>query len=181
VVGHVGRFHPQKNHSFLVNVAQRIAARRQDAYFLLIGDGALRETTHNQVRQQGLDDRFVFTGDRTDVPDLLQAMDVFCFPSLYEGLPNALLEAQAVGLPCVVSDRITGETTAIESQVSQLPIDLSPDRWADRVIEMSAQDRRKNHPVAWTVIAQGEFSIDYCVDQLVSIYRSGGTRSNGSS
>lgn len=179
VIGHVGRFHAQKNHGFWVKVAQSIVARREDARFLLVGDGALRESIQDRVREHGLVDRFVFTGERTDVPQLLQAMDVFCFPSLYEGLPNALLEAQAVGLPCVVSDTITTETTAVESQVSQLSLELSSDRWAEKVLEMSVQDRLKNHPMAWATIAQGAFSIDYCVDQLVKVYQSGGARSNG--
>ena len=128
------------------------------------------------MRQHGIADRFVFTGDRTDVPDLLQAMDVFCFPSLYEGLPNALLEAQAVGLPCVVSDRISAETTVVESQVSPLSLELPVERWVDRVLEMATQDRRKNHPAAWAAIARGAFSIDYCVDQFVNIYQGAGDK-----
>ena len=179
VIGHVGRFHAQKNHGFWVKVAQNIAARREDARFLLIGDGTLRESIQDRVRQYGLEDRFVFTGERTDVHDLLQAMDVFLFPSLYEGLPNALLEAQAVGLPCVVSDTITPETTAVEGQVSQISLELSPERWAKEILEMSAQDRHENHPTAWATVAHGAFSIDYCVDQLVDIYRGGDSRSDG--
>ena len=110
VVGHVGRFYPQKNHSFLIEIAQEVLSKRPDTNFLLIGDGPLRPEMEARVRQMGLSKKIHFIGIRTDVPRLmLGAMDLFLFPSLYEGLGLCLLEAQAAGLHCLVSDTVPDE------------------------------------------------------------------------
>ncbi|MBE0697507.1 MAG: glycosyltransferase, partial [Anaerolineaceae bacterium] len=101
VIGHVGRFVPQKNHEFLVDIAQALLNIRKNVLFLLVGDGVLRASVEGKVKKLGLEPYFVFLGERSDIANLLQAMDVFLFPSLFEGLPIALLEAQVVGLPCV--------------------------------------------------------------------------------
>lgn len=173
VVGHVGRFDPQKNHSFWLEIARRIAARRGDAHFVLVGDGDGKPGFQEQVRRSGLAQRFALTGVRSDIPALLQGMDVFLFPSLHEGLPLALLEAQAAGLPCVVSTSITPETTVIEAQMRWLPLDAAPDTWAEAVLEMAGQRRRENHLAAWHAVAHSRFSITYCLDRLAEVYEQG--------
>lgn len=144
VLGHVGRFHPAKNHMFLLNAFSKICERRSDAMLLLVGDGELREAIRNRVSQLRLEDRVLLLGSREDVPQLMQAMDVFLFPSVWEGLPLTVVEAQAAGLPCYISDRITTDV-ALSKLVERLPID-SPERWAESVLNQE--------PVRYDVIQE---------------------------
>jgi len=104
VVGHVGRFHPAKNHPGFIETARLIAAHRPDVRFLLVGEGPLRRQIEQQIAQAGLTDRFILTGLRSDVERMLGAMDLFLFPSNWEGLPISVLEAEAAGLPVVASN-----------------------------------------------------------------------------
>ena len=110
VVGHVGRFDAVKNHTFLLDVFAQLVSRQPSAVLLLVGDGVLRPDMEQKAQALGLGDRVIFTGVRGDVPDLMQAMDCFVFPSLYEGIPVTLIEAQAAGLPCIVSDGVPVES-----------------------------------------------------------------------
>lgn len=134
LIGHVGRFHPQKNHDFLVNVFKEIHDRNKNAVLLLVGDGELRESIKNKVDDLGLTDNVIFTGVRSDVPELFQAMDVFLFPSNYEGLGIVVVEAQAAGLPCVVADTIPVEAF-ISDLVTELSLTQSKIDWAMSVLE----------------------------------------------
>jgi glycosyltransferase involved in cell wall biosynthesis len=170
VVGHVGRFAPQKNHTFWLQVAACLAGCRDDVHFVLVGDGELRSAFEEQVRQHGLQDRFTLTGVRSDVPHIMRAMDVFLFPSHFEGLGIVLLEAQAIGLPCVASDSVASEATVVEHQVSRLSLTASPATWAAKVLEMSTQDKSSNHRAAWNAINRSEFSLSYCIDRLTEFY-----------
>lgn len=105
VVGHCGSFTEIKNHRTIVAVARRVLGKMPDARFLLVGDGPLRPAIERQVDEAGIAGNFVFAGLRSDVPRMLSAMDVFLFPSLSEGLPVAMIEAMAAGLPVVSTDR----------------------------------------------------------------------------
>lgn len=107
VVGHVGRFSEPKNHRFLIKIFGKLLKYRDDAYLLLIGNGPLFHEIKESSKTMGISDRILFLSHRTDTPQLFKAMDVFVFPSLYEGLPVTLVEAQAAQLKCVISDRIT--------------------------------------------------------------------------
>jgi glycosyltransferase involved in cell wall biosynthesis len=139
VVGHVGSFRRQKNHQFLVEIARRLVELQPDTRFLLIGKGELRPSFEEVVRSWGLADAVRLLGERNDVPRLLRAMDVFVFPSLYEGLPRVLIEAQAVGLLCVASNRITPEAAAWPDSVRFLPLEEGPEVWA-QVLAAAAQE-----------------------------------------
>lgn len=131
VIGHVGRFHPQKNHYFLIDIFKEIYNINKNSVLLLIGDGDLKKSIQEKVEDLGLSNNVVFTGVRPNVPELLQAMDVFLFPSLYEGLPVALIEAQAAGLPCIVSDKITTDTK-ITDLISFVPLTKLPETMGKR-------------------------------------------------
>ena len=133
VVGHVGRFMYQKNHAFLLRVFQQLLEQRQDAWLLLVGEGELLEQIRAQAQRLGLADRVVFTGARADVDKLYSAMDAFCLPSFYEGLPVVALEAQANGLLCVFSDRMTREVL-LSCGAVRLPL-KAPRRWASALRE----------------------------------------------
>lgn len=132
VIGHVGRFHEAKNHMFLLDVFAGICAKRADAVLLLVGDGDLRDSIEEKIHSLNLDDHVILTGNRNDVPDLMKAMDVFVFPSKWEGLPVTVVEAQASGLPCFISDTITKDVD-VSSLVKRLPI-VSSEVWVDEIL-----------------------------------------------
>jgi glycosyltransferase involved in cell wall biosynthesis len=141
VVGHAGRFAEVKNHRFLVEIAGRLCKLEPKAVFLLIGDGPLKPRIEELVRSRGLDKHFIFTGIRRDVPRLMKgAMDCFLLPSLYEGLPMVLLEAQAAGLRCVVSDTVSSEGDLGDAVVTHIPLSASPDEWADHLTRGSTKN-----------------------------------------
>ena len=129
VVGHVGRFHRQKNHLYLLEVFAKIRKQREDAVLLLVGTGDLESQIRDRINEMGLADAVIFTGLRFDIPRLLSAMDVFVFPSFHEGMPNTVIEAQATGLPCVIADTITREAD-ITGLVQYLSLESTPEDWA---------------------------------------------------
>lgn len=134
VIGHVGRFCEQKNHQFFVDIAEEILKEAPGALFLLVGDGPLRASIESLVERRGLTRSFRFAGPRDNVPEIMRtAMNVFLFPSLWEGLPIAVLEAQAADLPCILSDSITAESNF--GLVTQLPLTESASKWARVVLE----------------------------------------------
>lgn len=141
VVGHVGRFAPVKNHDFLLDVFGELCREEERATLLLIGDGELRGSIEEKAERMGLKGRVLFAGVRSDVCDLMQAMDVFAFPSLYEGLPVSLVEAQAAGLPCIVSDRVP-EACRLTDLVQRVSLGESPHQWAELIRTTKAVERR---------------------------------------
>ncbi len=141
VVGHIGRFSKQKNHKFLLSIFSKIKEKKDDAKLLLIGTGELEDQIRGFAEKLEVLDDIVFTGVRTDVSSLLSAMDVFIFPSLYEGMPNTVIEAQATGLPCVISDTITRQAN-ITGLVNYLSLDDSFENWASKALEISTSPRK---------------------------------------
>lgn len=142
VVGHVGRFNQQKNHEFLIDVFHEVWKSNPEARLVLVGKGELEEAIHKKVHTLGLDDYVIFTGVRKDIPQLMSAFDVFAFPSLYEGMPNTVIEAQATGLPCVVSDTIT-QQAKVTDLVSFYALAEAPTVWADTCAHQKAGNRLK--------------------------------------
>lgn len=141
LVGHVGRFHNQKNHSFLLEIFAELAAQRSDAKLLLVGNGPLEQQLREQVQALGIAEKVIFAGVRSDIPQILSAMDVFVFPSLYEGMPNTVIEAQATGLPCIIADTITREAD-ITGLVQYLSLADDPKIWADAALEAASAPRK---------------------------------------
>lgn len=150
VVGHVGRFSPPKNHEFLVDVFAEISKQRPSK-LLLVGDGSLRSNIEQKVKRLGLEAAVIFTGRRSDVANLLQAMDVFVFPSVYEGLGMATIEAQAAGLPCFVSNGVPMECD-LTGLVRQIPLSMSAKAWAHEVIGAQNIERHNTYD---TIKAKG--------------------------
>lgn len=138
VVGHVGRLMTPKNHEFLLRF---FAVLPENSRLLLVGDGELRQNLERQADELGIRSRVIFAGVRSDVNRLLQAMDVFAFPSLYEGLPVSIVEAQAAGLPCVISDKVPIECKKTEL-VQQIPLNAGAKVWADAVLKLCNQPRQ---------------------------------------
>lgn len=131
---HVGRLHPAKNHLFLLNAFKRIIDIDSNSVLLVVGDGELKEDVVSKIDELALKDKVRMLGNRSDVSSLLSAADCFLFPSLWEGVPLTVIEAQAAGLPCLVSDRITDDV-CISELVTKLPID-SVEPWAKAVADM---------------------------------------------
>jgi glycosyltransferase involved in cell wall biosynthesis len=139
VIGHVGRFDPEKNHAFLIEVIQAAAKIGPNVYGLFVGDGRARAEIEQKVAQAGIGDRVVFPGVREDVPRLMQgAMDVFVFPSIFEGLGLAVVEAQAAGLPCVISDVIPAEADVASELVRRMSVSDGPQAWAEAAVSAKA-------------------------------------------
>lgn len=118
VIGHVGRFYPQKNHKFLIDLFSELLKQVPNAKLLLLGDGPLQEKIRQKARFLGLEQLIVFAGLQKEPALFYNAMDVFCFPSLWEGLPLTLVEAQYNGLPCIISDRVTKEVVITDNVYS---------------------------------------------------------------
>ena len=133
VVGHVGRFMEQKNHRFLVDVFTALHRERPDSLLVLVGEGPLRPEIERRIEDLGLADFVHFLGQRGDVNELYSAFDVFCLPSLYEGLPVVAVEAQAGGLPIVASTEITNEI-AVSPSVVMLGLGKGAACWATELI-----------------------------------------------
>lgn len=139
VIGHVGRFMAQKNHGFLLDIFDEYIKFNEKSVLMLVGSGELESAIKEKASALGISDKIIFTGVRSDVPALLSAMDVFVFPSLYEGMPNTVIEAQATGLPCVISDTITREAD-ITGLVSYLPLG-DAGKWADCIEKLPREAR----------------------------------------
>ena len=139
VIGHVGRFMQQKNHEFLLDVFLEFTKLNKKGCLMLVGKGELEEQVRRKAESLGLMDKVIFTGVRPDVPALLSAMDVFAFPSFYEGMPNTVIEAQATGLPCVISDTITRDVN-ITGLVEYLPLQNAK-YWAETLLKLSKKQR----------------------------------------
>lgn len=136
VVGHVGRFSLAKNHEFLLNVFKEILQRNDDAHLLLIGNGELEGQIKQQIAELRLAERVTILSHRTDIPELLSAMDVMVFPSFFEGLPVTLVEAQASGLRCIVSDVVNKETFLLDTTIP-MSLDSGVSAWADAALDDS--------------------------------------------
>ena len=130
VIGHVGRFERQKNHEFLIEVFAEVHKKNENSVLLLIGDGSLKDPIRQKVIVLNLEEYVFFLGQRDDVADLLQTMDVFVLPSLYEGFPVSIVEAQANGLVCIASDLITRETLMTQLNNQLLSLEQPTSSWA---------------------------------------------------
>lgn len=140
VLGHVGRFSHQKNHLFLLDIFSSVHSQNAETTLLLVGDGELRPQIEQKIQDLGLGGSVILTGVRSDVPDLLQAMDLFVFPSLYEGLGIVVVEAQASGLPCIISEHLPSECN-ITSLVKRIPLRETSSAWANAILNTDSTER----------------------------------------
>ena len=171
VIGHVGRFSRQKNQIFVVKIAAELNRFEPNIRVLLIGDGPLRAETEAAVMQAGLSDKVIFTGLRTDVPQLmLAAMDVFVFPVLFEDLGMVIIEAQAAGLPCIISDAIVEEAVIVKPLVYRLSLNDSASTWAKAIFRVRGMKSDSTKTEALITLNKSHFNIDNNVAELQNIY-----------
>lgn len=170
VVGHVGRFHEQKNHAFLVEIVQAALRKSYDIHFLFIGDGDLRSPIYSDLQRRGIDRYVTFLPDTLSVPQYMRsAMDCFVFPSRYEGLGLVAVEAQAAGLPCIISDRVPAEAIIDWSLTQILSLEQPAEQWAEAILNL------KNKPVRNSgqnleQFCRSRFNIENCAAALSQIY-----------
>ncbi|QKS72606.1 glycosyltransferase family 1 protein [Paenalkalicoccus suaedae] len=142
-VVHIGRFHSQKNHHFLLKIFKEVLRKNPNSKLFIVGDGPLKDSIKQTIIELKIEGSVVLTGVRKDVADLLQAMDFLIFPSLFEGLPGVVLEAQAAGLPCIISESITDEVK-VTDLVEYASLNESEENWADKVLRKLDKSYRKD-------------------------------------
>ena len=166
VVGHVGGFLPVKNHTFLLDVAKHVCAANPEANFVFVGDGPLRSAMEIKAEKLGIARHTRFIGVRDDVVRLMKGlMNVFLFPSLHEGFPVALMEAQAAGLRCFIADTISSEIDILPALITRLSLADGACAWAASLL--------KGPPLAQTSFppdAMHDFSVDAATRRLCSVY-----------
>ena len=169
VFGHVGRFSEQKNHRFLLDVFQQIQSRMQDSILLLIGRGELEDEVKARVHSIGLDENVIFLGVREDIPALMASMDCFIFPSVWEGFGMVAIEAQASGLPCLLSSALPEEVTVLDSSKS-LSLGDGIGKWADAAIN-SCRSFSGDRTEGAAMVRKAGFDIEAISKWLIGLYK----------
>lgn len=172
VIGQIGRFDYGKNHKYTVDIFEQYLKIHNNASLLLVGDGILRNEIENVVKKKSIEHSVIFTGIRRDVPDLLHAMDVLLFPSIYEGLGGVVIEAQAAGIPVVESTGLPEENDLGMGIVIRCSLDESIDKWIGAIektksISVPSIDKRKE------VFDSTGYSLDRTISLLSDIYENG--------
>ncbi|SEO26758.1 Glycosyltransferase involved in cell wall bisynthesis [Mucilaginibacter gossypiicola] len=172
IIGHVGRFTEQKNHTFIIEIARKIVAQNPNYHFVFIGDGILEEQIRQSIIGGGLQNNVHMAGTRTDVNKFMSGLfDMFLFPSLYEGLGIVLLEAQSAGLPVIFTDVIPQRVDVIATLVNRISLDKGADFWANHILNEvkipSAAERRNYHEE----FNNSEYSIKKSAAKLLDFYK----------
>ena len=161
VVGHVGRFNKVKNHDFLVDVFYGIYKQNNKAFLLLIGNGLEKEKIESKLKKLRLEKNYMILSNRSDIPDLLNAMDIFVFPSIHEGLGISLIEAQKMKLPCFVSE-IIPDAAIISNLVTKLPLNNSK-KWITSILNFK--------PIDTIILNDNDWDIKQVISKLEKIYK----------
>lgn len=143
IVGHVGSFTYPKNHEFILDVFNEVQKNIEDSILLLVGDGELKNKIVNKIKKLGLEKKVILTGNVSNVNDYMCIMDIFLFPSLNEGFPVALIEAQTNGLKCFVSHTLTRDIIVIKELIKVCSLKMSPKKWAKEIIDNKNYERKK--------------------------------------
>lgn len=173
VIGHVGRFSPQKNHIFLLEIFSELLVLVPDAMLLLVGGGALQSKIEHYIHTHALSQNVILAGTQPDVSPYYQTMDLFLFPSLYEGLPVSMVEAQASGLPCVISDKVPPESILVPELVTVQKLQDAPASWAKHIavrlktprVDCGDAVRDRGYDISKTAKWLEAFYLDQCKKQ----------------
>ena len=168
VIGHIGRFTDQKNHIFLLDVFRTYLKRNPDAILLLVGNGPLKEKTKETAREMGISDKVIFYGTTPNTAAIYSAIDYFVFPSKYEGVPLTLVEAQANGLGCLISDKVSREVI-ITSLIDTLPLE-SVDDWAYKIPQQIVRKTETSNE-AIEKLRQYGFDVEGVIEDIDSLYK----------
>lgn len=169
VLGNVARFEEQKNHKFLIEIFNEVQKKQPNSVLLLVGRGTLENQIREQVHRLGLCDKVVFAGLRSDVNELLQAMDTFVLPSHFEGLGIVNIEAQASGLPCFVSDKVVPPEAKVTELLHYVPLEAGAKEWAAQIFDNSVSPEKRRNTTK--EIIKAGFDIHATAEELASFYR----------
>ena len=169
VIGQIGRFNPMKNHEFTIEWFYEYLKDNEDSVLILVGDGYLRANIEKKVNDLGIGERVRFTGVVNNINEVIHLFDVLLFPSIYEGLGGVVLEAQAAGVPVVISDVLPDETDMGLGLITRCSLDAGYDKWTNAVNQC-----RKRNEISYDDInlafKKHKYSIEYELERLYSIY-----------
>lgn len=165
VIGHVGHLEKVKNQSFLLELMPELLKRNPDTMLLLLGEGDDHKMLEEKVVERGLQDHVIMTGNVSNVSDYLSAMDVFAFPSLFEGMPLSIIEVQANGLPCVISDRVP-QDVFLTDLIHPLSLDDNQEEWIKQLCNM----QRDNAQVYADNLKVSGFDVSGVMQKIYNIY-----------
>ncbi len=166
VIGHVGRFVQQKNHTFLLDIFNELLKMNPNSRLLLLGEGDTEEQVQQKAKTLGIAQKVIFAGTHSDTAPFYQAMDVFVLPSLFEGFGIVNIEAQCSGLPCLISDKVAKDSVLAENLVSVRSLNDHAKKWAEDIC-LCLRTPRTDHAA---VIAEKGFDILQTVNWLSDYY-----------
>lgn len=170
VLGHVGNFNLAKNHQFILRVAGKLIKLNPDSYLVLVGDGSLFDSVKESARLLGIDSNIRFLGTREDIPNILGMVDVFLFPSIFEGLSLAILEAQAAGLPVVISDSVTMEADVVPGLLRWVSLSQPPAEWAQVCLEAYRERKDGAQQNSCEIMSKTSFDILNNICEIENLY-----------
>lgn len=169
VIGHVGGFNEQKNQKFALEIFEELVKIRKDVKMVLMGDGALFQSIKESAERKGIDDRIIFTGSVGNISEMLSAMDIMILPSLHEGMPLVVMEWQAAGLPCIISDNITKEC-AVTELVHYLPLSVGAKKWAEMIDQISKEKKDRKLSIWRDKLKAAGYDIEDNARDLKELY-----------
>lgn len=168
ILGHAGHLAAVKNQKFLLELMPLILEQKPNALLLLLGEGGDRPMLEQKIREMDLQDHVMMTGNVTNVADYLSAMDVFVFPSLFEGLPLSILEVQANGLPCVISDSVP-EDVFLTDLIHPLSLSDPKEKWVDMIMKCE----RRETDAYNQQLRNSDYAVETAMDKIYRIYDRG--------
>lgn len=169
VIGCIGRLETVKNHVFAIQIANYLKNKNVSFKMLIIGSGSQRDLLESRIKQYNLSSHVKLLGVRSDIPTCLKVMDVFLMPSFFEGLPVSLIEAQASGVPCIVSDNITLEADIGLNLIHFINLDQSVESWGKLILDMKGKKFENKEKIVQAIKEKGYDSQDN-IDKLIKIY-----------
>jgi len=171
VIGHVGRFVPLKNHELMLKILVKVLEKEPNTYLLFVGDGLLRQAIATKAIEMGIDTKVIFAGSQDQVPRIMRgAMDVLMLPSSFEGLPLVGLEAQAAGLPVILSDVVTEEVDEIKTLIQRINLSEPINIWVDAVLNSRQIKQQHTQADCLAIIEKSPFNIIQNVKSLQDLY-----------
>lgn len=164
---HVGRFSYQKNHKYVIKLFEALLKRNPNSVLFLVGDGELKRNIEEYVNALGLNRKVLFLGTRHDVKNLMYMSDCLLFPSFYEGFPMVLIESQATGLPCIISNKISSETK-ITDLIQFIDINKNPEKYTEHIFKIL--DKKRKREKYTSLVRNHGYDIQYTVNELEKIY-----------
>lgn len=171
VIGNVGRFEDAKNHRFLIDLFFKYHSQNYKSILLLVGDGSLKTEIELKVKELGIQDSVYFLGVRSDVEKLYSSFDLFLMPSIFEGLPFVLIEAQCSGVKCLVSENVTTEALITDLVITK-KLNDSIESWCEEISKSSQVINTKKRLLYSQVVKEKYYDIQYTAERLTFIYTS---------